>query len=121
MAAAVGLASARHGFRRQAHTTTLHVHTSLTGVNKQKTAAALFARGHAVERTVIRGHAFALSRRCRGFVCALSALNPRMCVGRLSQTGVETAIAATGPLLELFPPEFLRLKALEALSNFPAA
>jgi hypothetical protein len=37
------------------------------------------------------------------------------------QTGVETAIAAQRPFLGLFPPEFLWLKALEALSNFPAA
>ena len=37
------------------------------------------------------------------------------------QTGVETAIAAQRPFLGLFPPEFIWLKALEALSNFPAA
>ena len=46
-------------------------------------------------------------------------VNPRMVVG--CQTGVETAIAAERPFLRLFPPEFLWLKALEALSNFPAA
>ena len=42
-----------------------------------------------------------------------------MCLG--CQTGVETAIAARGPFLGLCAPEFLRLKALEALYNFPAA
>jgi hypothetical protein len=89
MAAAVGLASLVNGFPPPQGKHGLHVHPSLTGVNKQREGptAALFARGHAVERTVIRGHAFALSRRCRGFVRALSALNPRMCVGRLSDRG----------------------------------
>ena len=40
--------------------------------------------------------------------------------GLTCQTGVETAIAAQRSFLGLCPPEFLRLKALEALSNFPA-
>ena len=46
-------------------------------------------------------------------------LNARMGVG--CQTGCQTAISAQRPFLGLFPPEFLWLKALEALSNFPAA
>ena len=52
-------------------------------------------------------------------VHSLWSFNPRTRLG--CQTGVETAIAAERPFLGLFPPEFLWLKALEALSNFPAA
>ena len=88
---------------------TLCLHVSAAGERAQRGWLHFYPRQESTKFTFTIG---GLAARLGGAEILINCdvFNPRTCLG--CQTGVETAIAASGPFLGLCSPEFLWLKAL---------